>query len=155
MSHALREADTATVTKANGTEHLVKLAHVISSYTSDLTSHQLAAATTLIVRFFDQLRLTVVPSDLLELSEGIALLAGKTRSDGAFAALVFGALKYPLAPREPLVHAVRSRFVNAPGAEGGFWALIDWARQSFPGLDLTAAHDSDTIATALCAELLN
>ena len=110
LSDDIRNVETKHVADAKFTEYLLNLAHVLSHYTSTLTSDQVTAATTLVVQILDQLRRTGVPSELLDLARGIALVAEKTRCDRAFAILVFGALKYPLAPREPLVNVVRSRF---------------------------------------------
>ena len=153
LSDDIRNVETKHVADAKFTEYLLNLAHVLSHYTSTLTSDQVTAATTLVVRLLDQLRRTGVPSELLDLARGIALVAEKTRCDRAFAILVFGALKYPLAPREPLVNVVRSRFPDAPRSDSGFWELIVWARGHFPDLDLTAPQESETIAAALFAEI--
>jgi len=38
----------------------------------------------------------------------------------------------------PLTDAIRKNYRGAPSEEQGFWALIEWAHQRFPKLDLDA-----------------
>lgn len=76
------------------------------------------------------------PQQLVILGGGLAAVAERMPAADRTAHLLFGLMKNPLLPRDALTHAVRHLFPDAPAEEQGLWALIEWADQRFPDLDL-------------------
>lgn len=50
---------------------------------------------------------------------------------------MFELMKYPSSAREAAA-SVRAKFAEAPGADAGLWALVGWARKTWPALPLDA-----------------
>jgi SIR2-like protein len=129
--------------------YLLGLAVALGRFPKPLTNEHVARVVT---RFYTELRRTVDHGELEALTLGIALIAGRAQSDEAFAILIFEALKYPLAPREPLANAIRRRWQGAPEPEAGLWALVDWAKtrfNRFEPFDFGRPRDAGDIALSL------
>jgi hypothetical protein len=75
---------------------------------------------------------------LRSLGAGLAAVAQLMPETEKTASLLFELLKNPLLPRDPITAAIRKRFPDAPPAEQGFWALVEWADKRYPNIDLDA-----------------
>jgi hypothetical protein len=73
------------------------------------------------------------------LAETLKVLSKKVVVDEPRAIQFVDLCKYSFVPRDALADAIRTHFKDAPPAERGFWAFIQWAEKRFPQLDVNAS----------------
>jgi hypothetical protein len=101
----------------------------LAALTGKLTPEQAAIQVGKVVQAMWQTDALMAQNDL---AEALASLASQVNSsDDGYALLIFGVLKYPWTPVEPLGRAMRQRFLDAPDPNEGFWALISWGQKKF------------------------